>query len=128
MLTTQVFAAWLDRYRTAWEQRDPAAAAALFTADATYRETPFDPPPFEGREAIRDYWARTVAGQRDVRFSSDVLACADDRGICHWNASFTAAATGAKLELDGIFHCRFADDEHVSSFEEWWHLKMTPAD
>jgi hypothetical protein len=122
----QAFAAWLDRYRQAWERRDPAAAAALFTAQATYWETPYDPP-FEGRAEIEAYWAKAVSGQRDVRFSSEILACSGDRGICRWHATFNAVEGGATIDLDGIFHCRFAEPNLVGSFEEWWHLKVTPA-
>ena len=125
-LDDAAFAAWLDRYKAAWEQRDPAAAADLFTETASYRETPYDPP-FEGRAAIEAYWAKAVAGQRDVRFSHEVLACAENRGLCRWHATFTAAAGGDTIDLDGIFHCRFADERRVDAFEEWWHLKATPA-
>lgn len=122
----RAFANWLDRYRQAWEQRDPAAASALFTEQATYRETPYDPP-FEGRAEIEAYWAKAVAGQRDVRFTSDILACSGDRGISRWHATFNAVEGGATIDLDGIFLCRFADDSLVAAFEEWWHLKVTPA-
>jgi len=125
-LDESIFAAWLDRYKAAWEQRDPAAAAALFTEQATYRETPYDAP-FEGQGAIRNYWTKAVAGQRDVRFSYDILACCGDRGLCHWHATFAAEPAGDTIDLDGIFHCRFAGDGRVATFEEWWHLKVTPA-
>jgi uncharacterized protein (TIGR02246 family) len=125
-LDEAAFAAWLDRYKAAWEQRDAPAAAALFTEDASYRETPYDPP-FEGRAAIEAYWAKAVAGQRGVRFTSEILACADDRGLCHWHATFTAIEGGTTIDLDGIFHCRFAEPHLVATFEEWWHLKVTAA-
>ena len=125
-LDEQAFANWLDRYRQAWEQRDPAAAASLFTEGATYRETPYDPP-FEGRAEIEAYWAKAVAGQRDVRFTSEILACSGDRGISRWHATFSAVEGGATIDLDGIFLCRFADETLVGAFEEWWHLKVTPA-
>ena len=120
------FAAWLDRYKAAWEHRDPAAAAALFAEQATYRETPYDSP-FEGRDAIQAYWAKAVAGQRDVRFTYEVLACSGDRGLCRWHATFKAAEGADTIDLDGIFHCRFAEADRVGLFEEWWHLKVTPA-
>jgi hypothetical protein len=63
---------WLEAYGRAWENRDPAAAAELFSENATYRETPFDEPA-RGREAIFDYWARATAGQDGVRFGHEVL-------------------------------------------------------
>jgi len=124
-LSRGAFAEWLDRYRAAWEQRDPEAASALFTEGATYHEVPYDTP-IAGRAAIADYWTTAVGGQRDVRFTSEILACEEDRGLCHWHATFTAAEGGATIDLDGIFHCRFADDSHVAAFQEWWHIKVTP--
>ena len=124
-LDKAAFSAWLDGYKAAWEERDPPAAAALFTETATYREAPYDPP-FEGRAAIEAYWAKAVSGQRDVRFSHEVLACAGDRGVAKWHATFQAAEGGDTIDLDGIFHCRFETDRLVGRFEEWWHLKVTP--
>lgn len=124
-LDSAVFAAWLDRYGQAWEQRDADLAAALFTDDATYCETPFDPP-MAGRAAIHAYWARVTAGQRDVRFSSEMLACTGAAGICRWHATFNAEPGGDRIDLDGIFHCRFADERLVEALEEWWHLRVTP--
>ena len=120
------FAAWLDRYKAAWEERDPAAAAALFGEASTYRETPYDSP-FEGREAIQGYWTNAVSGQRDIRFTYEVLACAGDRGLCRWHATFIAGEGGDTIDLDGIFHCRFEAEDLVDRFEEWWHLKVRPA-
>ena len=113
---------WLARYGEAWEKRDPSLAGALFTPDATYRETPFDAP-FEGRDAIEDYWARAVAGQRDVRFSAEVLACAGDQAIAHWHVEFTAVPGDARVELDGIFILAFHPGGLVNRFEEWWHVR-----
>jgi len=46
---------WLDALKHAWEERDPLAAANLFSVDAVYRETPFEEP-MRGREAILKYW------------------------------------------------------------------------
>jgi hypothetical protein len=44
---------WLAAYRTAWIERDPEAAAALFTADSTYLEQPYDEA-FVGPQGVRD--------------------------------------------------------------------------
>jgi hypothetical protein len=44
---------WLERYRTAWEQADPDAAAALFTEDAVHRSSPFREPHL-GQDGVRD--------------------------------------------------------------------------
>lgn len=125
-LDEAAFGAWLDAYKKAWESRDADAAARLFTEDATYRETPFDAP-MAGREAIRAYWARVTAGQRDIIFGHDRIVCSGDEGLCHWTASFLTDPGGDRIQFDGLFRCRFAETGQVRVFEEWWHMKVTPA-
>lgn len=124
-LTPEAFTAWLDGYKRAWEARDAAAAGALFTEDASYHEMPFDEA-MHGRSAIEAYWTRVTAGQRDVQFSADIIACVGDQGVSHWHASFINAEDGGTIELDGVFVCRFADAGHVTALREWWHVKVTP--
>ena len=120
------FTAWLEGYKRAWEERDPAQAAALFTDEASYREAPFDPPMI-GRAAIEAYWAGAVAGQKDVQFTYEVLACRGNEGISSWHAAFTGVPGGEAIDLDGIFRCRFHDGGLVSALEEWWHIRIVPS-
>ena len=126
MLDAAAFAAWLGGYKAAWEGRDAAAAGALFAKDATYRETPYDEP-FAGRTAIEAYWAKVTSGQQDIAFTYEVIACTGDEGVAHWHCTFTAAPGGETIDLDGIFRCGFADSGRVRRFEEWWHIRVTPA-
>jgi nuclear transport factor 2 (NTF2) superfamily protein len=121
------FAHWLDRYKTAWESRDPDAAADLFTTDGSYRETPFDAA-MQGRAAIRAYWAAGPRdSQRDVAFAYEVWAVLGGGrvGVCRWRCSFTRIADGGRVELDGVFRCAFATEGREAgrcqTFEEWWH-------
>lgn len=125
-LAAGAFPAWLEGYKAAWETLDPKAAGALFTEDATYQETPHDAP-LAGRAAIEAYWAKVTAGQKDVRFTAEVIACEGDTGTAHWRAEFTGVSNGESIVLDGIFVCRFADDKQVQSLKEWWNIKITPA-
>ena len=119
------FAAWLEAYKAAWEARDSVAAAALFTPDATYHEMPFDPP-IEGAAGIATYWAGAVAGQENILFTYEILACAGDQGLCHWHCAFTGVPGGEAIDLDGIFQCRFGAPDRVSHFREWWHVRVVP--
>ena len=124
-LDEAAFAAWLDSYKAAWEARDPAAAAALFTPDATYHEMPFDAP-IQGTQGIAAYWAKAVAGQESIFFTYDIFACAGDEGFCHWHCAFTGRPGGERIELDGVFRCRFAEPGQVDRFQEWWHVAVRP--
>jgi hypothetical protein len=117
---------WLERYGRAWSERDPDAAARLFSETATYHETPFDPPAV-GRDAIRLYWADVPLTQADISFRGRILAVAGQTAIAAWKATFTRRHTGAQVELDGIFLLRFDDRGLCDELREWWHRRETPA-
>jgi hypothetical protein len=123
-LTRAALEAWLKRYGEAWEQRDPARAAALFTENAPYHEMPFDAPK-AGRSGIHDYWATVTADQRNVHFESQVLAVDGQTGVAHWSASLTTASGGVRVELDGAFVLTFDDSGLCSELREWWHVRTS---
>ena len=123
-LTPAALTAWLARYEEAWEKRDPARAAALFTENAAYHEMPFDAPK-AGRNGIRDYWATVTADQRDVDFTSSIVAVTGRTGIARWNAKLKSASSGVRVELDGIFVLTFDDGGLCSELREWWHVRTS---
>jgi hypothetical protein len=123
-LTPAALEAWLARYKEAWVERDPARAAALFTQDAAYHEMPFDAPK-AGRSGIRDYWATVTADQRDIDFTSSVVAVSGSTGIARWAARLKSASSGMRIELDGIFLLTFDDAGLCSELREWWHVKTS---
>ncbi len=111
---------WLERYRRAWEERDPDLAVALFTDGATYAETPFDEP-LRGRAAIREYWSAVPREQRDVRLARELVAVEGDLVVALWQAAYTRIADGGRNRLDGVFLLRFADGGLCRELREWWH-------
>jgi ketosteroid isomerase-like protein len=123
-LTTQAFDKWLRDYGAAWESRDPRAASALFTADAQYFWTPFDPPQ-RGSEEIAAAWQGAVSQQENVRFTCEVLAVNGETGVAHWHVSFDAP--GERVNLDGMFVVEFAANLQCRTFREWWHRAATPS-
>lgn len=118
----EAFEGWLDAYGRAWEGRDPEAAARLFTDDAAYYETPFDVPA-RGREGISMYWTEATGSQQDIRFSSEVLAITEDKGIARWRVAFTRVSSDIPVELDGIFLVELNGEGLCTGFREWWHSK-----
>ena len=115
---------WLESYGSAWETGDPDAAAALFTPDAEYFETPFDPP-FTGSKGIGSYWAHGTGSQRDIHFAYRILNISDNHALAHWQAKFYRIANGNHVELDGIFFLEFAQNGRCITFREWWHRRET---
>lgn len=115
--------AWLARYEKAWESRDAVLASSLFSAAATYHETPFDAP-IVGPEGIREYWSRVTADQRDIDFHSRPIAVIGDTGIAEWSARFRLETSGATIELNGVFVLDFDAAGLCTRLREWWHVRQ----
>jgi hypothetical protein len=125
-MTFERFENWLARYKKAWESRDPDAAQMIFTENATYQVTPFREPELN-RSGIGEYWIGATTDQRNVRFSSTMIASNDDTAVCRWNCHFDLESDGTHVEIDGIFVFELTDDGLCSTFQEWWHDRVTPA-
>nr|WP_281392858.1 nuclear transport factor 2 family protein [Roseospira goensis] len=115
----------MTRYGAAWTSGDVAAIGDLFTAEATYRETPFAPA-LSGRGAIEGYWAEGARdAQTDVRFDFTVWAVDGDVCLTHWTAAFTRVPWGQRVRLDGVFRLVFdstdPDAPRCRHLQEWWH-------
>jgi ketosteroid isomerase-like protein len=117
-LTKAQAEAWLRAYGAAWTGKDADAVVKVFTPGATYRDHAFQPP-FVGRQAIHDYWAKTVADQSDIRFTSTVWAVEGNVVIAHWTAAFGAGPAKTPAKLDGVFRLTF-DGGLCSELLEWW--------
>ncbi len=110
---------WLDGYRVAWEQRDPEAAAALFTEDASYREQPYQEP-FLGRVGVREYWTNVTATQSGVKFRYGTPVVNGNRAAAEWWV--TMQNGGADVTLAGEFMLTFDDSGLCSDLREYWHF------
>ena len=131
---------FMQGYKTAWEQRDEAMFAALFTADGEYSNTPFVVQ--RGHIQLSEYWRR-VKLQEDVHVTFEVLASADQSGIAHWHVTYQVASEelfqiwakssgthliarepGAPLPcmvLDGMLMAEFESDGLCKQCRIWWH-------
>src|SRR6185295_9895301 len=98
---------WLKAYQQAWQGRDAAAAAALFSADAEYYWTPLDPPAL-GPAGVAAAWEGAVSQQRDITFRYEVLAVTATTGIAKWRADFTRLPTQGKVRIEGVLTAEFA--------------------
>lgn len=124
-MTHDDFERWLRAYGQAWEGRDPAAAALLFTDDAEYYWTPLDPPQ-RGPAGIAAAWQAAVSQQRDVKFRYVVLAVNGATGIASWRADFTRLPAQSKVRIEGVLTAELPDGARCRVFREWWHSAETP--
>lgn len=109
---------WLDRLGAAWRDRDPEAAADLFTSQAVYRSHPFQSP-LRGRAEITEYWASATSSQTgiDITFG-DPLVDGDRVAVEWW--SVIDEGGRAKSDAGGLF-LTFVDGR-CSTLREYWNL------
>ena len=61
----------------------------------------------------------------NVAFKSEIVAVSGEIGIARWSASLTSAASGARVELDGVFVLKFDAGGLCSELREWWHVRAS---
>jgi len=119
------FETWLQSYGKAWESRDAAAAARLFTEDSEYYWTPLDAPQ-RGRAGVAAAWEGAVSQQQDIRFAFEILAVNGAKGIASWRADFLRLPVRAGVRIEGVLMADFAEPGQCRVFREWWHAVETP--
>jgi ketosteroid isomerase-like protein len=119
-VTAEQFTNWLRGYQSAWEGRDPSAAASLFADDARYYWTPLVPPQ-KGPAEIAAVWDAAVSQQRDVRFTFSVFGVSGSTGMANWRADFTRLPDQFKVRIEGVLAAEFASAGKCRVFREWWH-------
>lgn len=132
-------------YKAAWESRNPAMFAALFSEDGQYHNTPFQVQ--TGRVQLAEYWKR-VQLQEDVQVTYEVLADQGETGLAHWHVTYQVASeelfqiwarsTGTglpprkpgdplpRMVLDGVLQARFSNGL-CEVARIWWHSTPLPA-
>ena len=113
---------WVDAYADTWRERDPDAAAALFTESCSYRSHPLQEA-HRGSEGVRSYWADATSTQDavDVRMGNPV-ASADGRraAVEFW---VRMRSSGDEVTLIGILFLRFAEDGRCEDLRETWFFE-----
>ena len=112
---------WIEGYRRAWEERDPAAAAALFTEDASYRSSPFREPPNLGQEGVVAYWTRATGSQEEVEVEMGEPLADGNRAVVEWWTRMRA--DGEEVTLVGCLLLRFAYDGRCEDLREYWNFE-----
>ena len=111
---------WIEGYRQAWENRDPQAAAALFTDDAWYRSNIYEDP-HVGHEGVTAYWTGVTAAQSDVSVRmGEPFAHGDRVTVEFWT---TMNVEGAPVTLAGCLLLEFAPDGRCRRMREYWNFE-----
>jgi SnoaL-like domain len=111
---------WVAGYERTWRSADGAGAAGLFTEDAQYRRSPYEPS-LTGHDAIRAFWldddgdAFTMTAEPVAVEGRDAVV----RVVVRYGEPVTQ-------EYRDLWVLRFADDGRVEDFEEWAYWPGRP--
>ena len=110
---------WAERYRKAWVERDPEAAAALFTDAAGYRSNIYEEP-HRGRPGVVAYWADVTASQGDLEVRMGQPLVEGSRAdVEFWT---TMSVDGSPMTLAGCLLLDFDDDGRCRDLREYWNI------
>ena len=110
---------WVETYRQAWVERDPAAAADLFTEDATYRSFIFEDPHI-GKDGVKSYWSDVTSTQANVQVTMGRPIVDGPRAAVEfWT---TMENSGEEVTLVGCLLLTFDDSGVCRSLNEYYEF------
>jgi hypothetical protein len=108
--------AWLARYERAWRTAGTASLGELFTADATYQQSPYEEP-LAGLAAIAKMWKAEREGANEAFTMASTVAALDGKvAVVRVDVAYEKALP---REYRDLWVIRFADDGRCAAFEEW---------
>ena len=111
---------WVEGYERAWRESDRLAVDTLFTEDAAYRLSAYEPSEI-GLDAIKEFWADD-AGKTFV-MDARVVAVDGDVAVVRVDVQYL---TPTEREYRDVWLLRFAPDGRVADFEEWAYWPGKP--
>ena len=107
---------WVARYEAAWRTAGTDALAGLFSADASYRHSPYEEP-VTGLDAIRRMWDEDRDGPDEVfTLAAEIVAVDGPAAVVRAEVRY---GDPVRQEYRDLWVLRFSDDGRCNSFEEW---------
>lgn len=116
MADVEQMIAAVHAYVAAFETGDPDAAAALFSKDSTV-EDPIGSPLHRGREAVRAFYAQSMATGAKLKLEGPVRITGD---YAVFPFSVHLAFEGKQPRIDVIDTFKFDDDGKVVEMRAFW--------
>jgi ketosteroid isomerase-like protein len=109
-------AAWLKDYEHAWRTSGTDQLGDLFTADVSYRPSPWKPP-LNGLEELAPFWESARDGPDEpFTLSSEIVAVDGTTAVVRLSVDYTGADSTRWRDL---WVLEFGPDGRCVSFEEW---------
>jgi hypothetical protein len=104
---------WVAAYEQVWRDRDVAGVERLFTADAEYRPSPYEPR-MVGHEAIKAFWLDD--DDEVFTMSASIVAVEGADAVFRVLVRY---GHPVRQEYTDLWVLRFGSDGRVERFEEW---------
>jgi ketosteroid isomerase-like protein len=111
---------WVAGYERAWREGDADAVESLFTPDARYRRSPYEPDEV-GHAAIRALWLEDEGLPFTV--AAEPVAVQGERAVVRLEVHYGG---DEPREYRDLWLLRFAADGRVEDFEEWAYWPGKP--
>jgi ketosteroid isomerase-like protein len=113
---------WVERYERAWRDRDADAVEALFSPDAQYLQSPYEPP-HVGLDAIKAFWSDDDEDGEAFTMSAEPVAVDVPNAVVRVEVHY---GDPVRQEYRDLWVLRFAPDGRVELFEEWAYWPDKP--
>jgi hypothetical protein len=117
----------LERYKQAWERRDPDLALALYREDAEMRLDPFEEPR-TGANAIRELWNDVAATQANVEFDAERVWTVGRTVLTSWHAAYTWRQTAERYRIRGFSTFELDESGMIQRQRQWAQFRVVGTD
>ncbi|HEY9409425.1 MAG TPA: nuclear transport factor 2 family protein [Jiangellaceae bacterium] len=111
---------WVAGYERAWRDGDTTAVESLFTEDARYRRSPYEPDDI-GHDGIKEFWTEDDGESFTMR--AEPLAVEGQSAVVRVEVVY---GDPVRQEYRDLWVLRFAADGRVDDFEEWAYWPGKP--
>lgn len=108
----------LQRYKRAWERRDPDLALALYREDADHRAHPFHDA-FRGANEIRAMWNDIAANEANVEFDAERVWVNGPAVLASFHAAYTDRTNAQRIRIRGFMTLELDEAGLISRVREW---------
>jgi len=108
----------LERYKRAWEERNPERAMELYRDDAEFRLDPFDEPA-QGANAIRAIWNDVAETQANVEFDAERTWAVGRTVLASWHVAFTRRGSAERVRIRGFSTFELDESGLIERAKQW---------
>jgi len=120
-ITRELARELVDTFAQGWSKARVDPIISVFTASATFVETPFAEP-LRGTDAIRKYWSDVPFHQAEISVTTGEIYSAGPWFATEFKVVFRRRRTGEWVEARGALFCQ-TEEGRISEMRMYWHRR-----